>query len=108
MTTKNPHDAIRIYWERSGRPKVEFNSGDVWLETDHPTWNPHFKYRLISEQDNELGPANFTSEYGQGYDDGFASGFKAGKNKAVEEMKAMLEERHESGGQLNEKTARKW
>lgn len=65
MTTRNPHDAIRIYWERSGRPKVEFNTGDAWLETYHPTWNPRFKYRLIGEQGKELKPANFTSEYGQ-------------------------------------------
>ena len=93
MATKNPHDAIRIYWERSGRPKVEFNNGGVWLETDHPTWNPHFKYRLIGEQGTELKPANFTSEYRQGYDDGFSVGFKAGMDKAVEDMKIMLAEK---------------
>lgn len=105
----NKHPAMKIYWERCGKPQLMFKLGDdPWVEVaGEPSWNPAFEYRvkgttLQAVQDapgaTRIAPRerveNHYSDYDRGFNQGYDNGFKQGYNKALEDIKTHLHEKH--------------
>lgn len=62
----NKHPAMKIYWERCGKPQLMFKLGDdPWVEVaGEPSWNPAFEYRVkgttlqVERDANPVAPNN--------------------------------------------------
>lgn len=68
------HARLRIYWERTGKPQLEFKHGDdPWVEVaGKPSWHPSFRYRIKGMHADDIaemptGDAQWESGYRQGY-----------------------------------------
>jgi hypothetical protein len=75
-TTQSKHDTLKLYWERSGRPPLEFKYGDdPWLEVaGTPSWNPAFDYRIRGV---DTAISKNTAQYDEGYKHGYAEALAA-------------------------------
>ena len=86
----NRHAALKIYWERSGKPQLQFRYGDdPWVDVGgEPSWNPTFSYQVKaghSEYDKAIKASEGREAFNQGYDRGYA--------KALEDMAKLLKEK---------------
>lgn len=77
------HDVLKIYWERMGKPALEFKyADDPWLPVQGtPSFNPAFEYRFVSQS------SGFATEFKP--EDSFY--YKQGYAHALEDMKAEVE-----------------
>lgn len=82
---KDVHARLRIYWERAGKPQLEFKYlGDPWIEVaGAPTWNPAFRYRIKGMHAGDVGePLTGDGPYEKGYHHGYA--------QALADMKKLI------------------
>ena len=80
----NRHIALKIYWERSGKPQLQFKHGDdPWLDVARePSWNPAFEYRISSTKTDAALRDKLNDLYHYG--------FKQGYDKATKDMLNLL------------------
>ena len=75
------HDVLKIYWERMGKPALEFKyADDPWLPVQgNPSFNPAFEYRFTGPPKGRTDTEQESVDYKQGY------------QQALEDMKAEVE-----------------
>lgn len=82
---KDVHARLRIYWERMGKPQLEFKYGDdPWVDVaGTPTWNSAFRYRIKGMHAEDVG------EMVKG-DDQWEKGYHQGYAQALADMKKLI------------------
>ena len=104
--TLKPHTLLKLYWERCGRPPLEFRYGnDPWVEVGGaPTWSPAFEYRFKERLNYPVGPDedeyfiignqdDTTTTETDDYIIAFDKGFDRGYAQALEDIKTALKQK---------------
>lgn len=88
------HDILKIYWERMGKPALEFKyADDPWLPVQGtPSFNPAFEYRFVSQSSRfAAGFVSQSSRFATEFKPEDSFYYKQGYAHALEDMKAEVE-----------------